>query len=128
MLIFEIKGKPIAWKRPGEKKGGGRYDTQKKRKAGFAFECWTQHQVEEMLDMPLRMVVTCYFDGDLGFDGDYYTSTPDASNLLKFVEDALEGHFYSNDKFIVDSRCIKRYGPERTVVEIFDAEYKGVEE
>jgi Holliday junction resolvase RusA-like endonuclease len=32
---------------------------------------------------------------------------PDASNILKAVEDALNGIAYNDDKQILDSRCIK---------------------
>ncbi len=122
MIKFEIPGKPIAWKRPDNKAGGGRRDSQKQQKADFALKCLAQVKVEKMLDIPLRMIVTCFFEGDIGLN--FFTGTPDASNCLKFVEDALEGTYYSNDKFIVDARCIKLYGEPKTIVEIFDAEYK----
>ncbi len=124
MITLTIPGKPIAWKRPENKAGGGRRDSQKQEKADFALKCLAQVKIDKLLDLPLRMVVTVYLEGDIGFDGDYYTNVPDASNCLKFVEDALEGTYYSNDKYIVDSRCIKRFGTPRTVVEIYDAEYK----
>jgi len=41
----------------------------------------------------------------------YHTKTPDLSNLIKFVEDALQGvnGFYKDDSQIVELRASKRY-------------------
>jgi len=45
----------------------------------------------------LKLVVAGYYHGK---------RRPDGSNLLKLVEDALQGRFYPNDKAIVDGRYL----------------------
>lgn len=38
------------------------------------------------------------------------TSKPDISNCLKNIEDIMNGLVWTDDKNIVDARCVKRYG------------------
>ena len=47
----------------------------------------------------------------------YHTKKPDASNILKSVEDALNGIAYSDDAQIADTRSVKFYS-ERPRVEV----------
>ena len=47
-------------------------------------------------------------------------TSPDASNILKQHEDALNGLAYKDDRQIYDSRCRKRYGSENcTEIKIY---------
>ncbi len=48
-------------------------------------------------------------------------SSPDVSNLVKFVEDALNGFLWIDDKVIVTEEAFKCHGANgpRTVVEVF---------
>ncbi len=47
------------------------------------------------------------------------TSKPDASNLLKLIEDAMNGVFYIDDSQLIDVQATKGYSIEpRTVVAI----------
>lgn len=43
------------------------------------------------------------------------TKRPDADNILKIVQDGLNGVAYPDDKSITDSRVVKRYGTEERV-------------
>lgn len=45
-----------------------------------------------------------------------YDKTPDVENVAKFVYDALEGLFYTNDKLIFRQVMEKRFGPEERVI------------
>ena len=45
-----------------------------------------------------------------------YTKTPDLENVAKFVFDALEKVFYTDDKLIWRQTLEKRYGPEERVI------------
>lgn len=45
-----------------------------------------------------------------------YTKTPDLDNVAKFVFDALEHVFYTDDKLIYKETLEKRYGPEERVI------------
>lgn len=73
----------------------------------------------------------------------HHTAKPDASNIVKLFEDAVNppgnppegaavwpphghGYAYGDDSQITDTRCLKRYGfPERTVVRITPLNTKG---
>lgn len=46
----------------------------------------------------------------------YCTSKPDCSNVLKLVEDALQGICFLNDKQIVDVRVKKFYGTKDKMI------------
>lgn len=45
----------------------------------------------------------------------------DRSNMLKFVEDVLQGIVFEDDCQIIDGRCCKRYGEDpQTLIRIYD--------
>ena len=46
----------------------------------------------------------------------WVTKKPDGSNVLKAVEDALNGVVYRDDCQIADSRIVRRYGDRPRVV------------
>ena len=52
----------------------------------------------------------------------HHTKSPDSSNLAKFVEDALQPHFYKDDAQIIELKAEKHYvsqgEPARTEVMI----------
>jgi len=55
--------------------------------------------------------------------GAYPTKTPDNSNVLKAVEDSLNGVAFIDDKQIVDHHITKRYGEvEKMIIEIIPME------
>lgn len=57
---------------------------------------------------------------------EWKTNKPDASNLLKAVEDACIGLLYADDQQIVDTRCIKFTGkedePARIIVHLWEVD------
>ena len=119
MIAFTVNCKPKVLERHRDAAGGGKYDPSKKDKESFLAQC-AQHRPSVPFDFPIKLIVRCFFLGSPGF----YINVPDASNVLKFVEDALNGIFWADDRFIVDTQCIKMQGlPARVEVEIYDAEY-----
>ena len=58
---------------------------------------------------PLKMLVEAFFVRPKGTKRIFPTVKPDADNILKLVEDALNGLAYLDDKQLVDVRCTKRY-------------------
>ena len=46
----------------------------------------------------------------------YWTSRPDADNVLKLVKDALNGTAYVDDAQVADVRVVKRWGDEDATV------------
>lgn len=53
---------------------------------------------------------------EAAIDGAFaYTKTPDLENVAKFVWDALEGVFFTNDKLIFRQCLVKQYGEEARV-------------
>ena len=110
---FTIPGKPKFLQRHRTGKGG-RYDPSKADKESFLAQC-LQHRPDKPFDFPVKLVVRAIYGAnprteveisDLGDEG-FYTKVPDGDNILKFVCDALQGHFFVDDKFIADARIIK---------------------
>jgi Holliday junction resolvase RusA-like endonuclease len=62
-------------------------------------------------DSPIRLTVTTHRQMPKSrpkkITSEVDVFMPDASNILKAVEDALNGVAYNDDRQIIDSRCIK---------------------
>lgn len=64
-----------------------------------------------------ELTPTTLFDewGALRFDPAHRTQRPDLSNIVKAVEDGLNGLAWVDDKQVVGERAMKHYGPEDCV-------------
>ena len=63
-------------------------------------------------DRPLRLEVLAYLQPTKKYPaGAWYCAHPDSSNILKGVEDALNRVAWSDDRFVCDTRLIKRSAP-----------------
>jgi len=124
-MIINIKGKPIplARARAGKK---GFYDPQYQAKQNFAWEVKRIWRKE-----PLNKAIKVNFYFYIGMpkswskkkraikDLTLHDQTPDLSNLIKFVEDALNDTLWKDDKLIGKIKAFKRWSNDpRTIIEI----------
>lgn len=122
-----VPGAPVGKQRP--RWGNGNTYTPRKTKE---YEDYVASEYKRqcdgyrfLTDSPLRMVVTAYFAPPKStskklrekmLSGEIKpTKRPDADNILKIVQDGLNGVAYQDDKSITDSRVVKRYGAEERV-------------
>ena len=124
MIEFEIPGNPQALKRHRTFRKGnftGQYDPSKGDKADF-LAMTMANKPDKPLDEPLKVTISCFFprpkshfrtgkySGELKEGmSEYHTKTPDADNLAKFVCDALNGIFWTDDKIVAQLIVNKYY-------------------
>ena len=119
-MKFEIEGKPLPLSRPYYSKTAI-FDRSKKDKELFSLQC-SYMKPKEPLEGPLSLDLEFYFERPKSHFRTgkyshllkkectiYHKNTPDLSNLIKFVEDALIGSFYRDDRQIVIINAIKYY-------------------
>ena len=133
IIYFEIKGTPKPLQRHRHF-GRRAYDPSKKDKKQF-YLLSSEHKPDTPIAGPIRLGVVFYFNrpkshyrtGKFSYllkdDAPaYHTKTPDTSNLVKFVEDALQPNFYKDDSQIIELKAEKYYvshgEPARTEVMI----------
>lgn len=116
--MFVIDGQPIPLMRP-RTSDGRFYDPQKKVKDEVAWIIRTQH-TGELYQGPLKLSITFYMQlpraslvKKKALDGTPHYTRPDTSNLIKFVEDALNGILYPDDAqiAIIEARKIYDFNP-----------------
>lgn len=133
VIQIVVPGPPVAWSRPMQK-GPRRVQTNANRSwVGTAVPLMSDalfsHGYVAPLEGPLRILVRAYFALPKTMylkrqprTYQWHTKTPDASNILKLVEDAANGVLYQDDRQIVRAVCEKRICPQeqnRPRVEIF---------
>jgi Holliday junction resolvase RusA-like endonuclease len=112
MIKFTVSGTPNTLKRHRDGKRG-KYDPSREAKRIFVIHC-NQHRPREPFDFPLHVYLQFHFDN--------HANEPDLDNCVKFVLDALEGIFWSNDKFVYRITAVKCFnGNARTEVVIAEA-------
>lgn len=125
-----VRGKPIALSRVSAGQFGGRYMAPASSKQiGAVVDAWERAGEPRFDDdAPLRLKVTFAFERPKGHFGSgrnsgrlkeskatlQPTGRPDASNLVKLVEDALNGNAYKDDSRIVEIEAKKIYDPGNT--------------
>lgn len=138
MHTLNIPGKPIAKARPRFFRKGkyvGTYNAQQTEEGKF-LALVTQQWTHPALTGPL--VIDCVFymprpkyhygtgrnSGKLKPSAPvFHVRKPDTSNLVKFIEDCLNGVCWKDDSQIYQITATKRYGEEpRTEITIFEAE------
>lgn len=121
-IYFEIPGDPIALKRHRHTKSGFSYDPSKNDKADFLAKCMNNKpskpftkavalELEFIFTRPKSHFGTGRNSGVLKPSApEFHTKRPDLDNLIKFVEDALNGVFYTDDRQIMYVGATKTYG------------------
>ena len=115
-MIYRIPGPPIAWQRP-RLCGKRFFDAQAKQKKDIQYLI---KLIAEscLLDAPALKVSIEYhmpipkswnLTKRLTSIGKPHVSRPDLSNLIKFVEDALNGIVWRDDALIYELHCRKIY-------------------
>lgn len=126
MTIY-IPGDPVGKERP--RVANGHAYTPEKTKAYEERIAWAWKQAHgEMIEGPVRLRVVAYFGVPssaskkrqaLMREGKILpTKKPDEDNILKVIQDALNGLAYKDDAYVVTGCCTKKYGDPGVFVEI----------
>ena len=89
-----------------------------------------EHRPDKPLSEPIDLTVEAYYQRPKSHYGtgkksqelkntapEFFTGTPDADNVLKFIGDALSGVFWVDDRYI-SSATIRRFYSDRPQVEV----------
>lgn len=127
-IKIEVEGDPIPLARARASKKGF-YDPQFQAKQNFAWIVKTQY-----LDKPLNSALHVSFRFNFTIPKSWtkkkkaallnkpHTQTPDTSNLIKFVEDALNKILWEDDSIISKIEADKRWVEKdpKTIIEIME--------
>ena len=109
MIKFSVEGRPCTLKRHRTSRGRP-YDPSKEDKRIFALHC-NHKRPKEPFDFPLHVYLQFHFKN--------HQHEPDVDNCIKFVFDALNGIYWSDDKIIHRVTAVKVFnGNPRTEVVI----------
>lgn len=124
-LDFILQGKPRAWARAAPSKYGPKmYDTQKSEKLVDGICIAQQHGNRPLFKGPLCLkAIFFFFRADQKYWGKLHKSTPDNSNLIKYLEDTCKSILYEDDRLIAQHDYIKVWaGEEKTEFSIIELE------
>ena len=131
MLLINIAGNPIPWKRTGQRVIANsviNYDRQKLEKERTRWQI-RAHYEEPPMTTPLAMEITFFMPIPKGTSKKKTTQMqtgfirhmkrPDIDNLQKYILDTMTGHVYVDDAQIDSLNVRKQYSTNpRTVIEI----------
>ena len=115
-MKYIISGTPIPLQRP-RFYNGVVYDSQKAEKRVIAWQLKAFHSVHPLLVGPLKLEANFFMPIPKSWpkkrkdssQGQPHISTPDWSNLLKFIEDCANGICYEDDSHISSVSGMKVY-------------------
>jgi len=116
-MTIEIEAPPIPLKRPRAAKTGF-YDPQYQAKKNFAFEVLSKITNKNLpIDSPIKLKLDFYFKIRKSWSkkkqkallNQHHFSTPDLSNLIKFIEDALNNVIWKDDSLICEITASKKW-------------------
>lgn len=120
--MFNIKGVPIAWKRPGRNnKTGIIYDQQKTEKEQLRWYLWSKYK-EDPICGPIEVNFSFYMPMPKNSSGPrkkdmlygvlHHITCPDIDNLCKFYLDVMNNLIYVDDRQICKLTSEKLYATE----------------
>lgn len=125
-LQFEVPGPPIGQGRPRFSTVCGHvraYDAEKSRNYKAFVKLIATHEIEKqqwkIYELPVKLNIDAYFEVPKSKSKKFKvdalegkqkpTKKPDCSNIVKGIEDALNGIAYKDDSYVVDLRVRKFY-------------------
>jgi Holliday junction resolvase RusA-like endonuclease len=128
MLLINIYGPPIAWKRPAHKLLGGRvivFDSQKKDKEAARRQMKAYYPSDYLLDCPMSIEMDFFFKIPASTskkkrermleNDEPHVSKPDVDNCLKFYMDCLTGTVIVDDNIVYAASGHKYYSESDSV-------------
>lgn len=119
MVVYVVPGEPIALARPRFNLSSKRvYNHQRGSMNNASIYLQSQHASKQLFEGPLHLDVTFFFVHPKHYskkrkeETKYHSSTPDLSNLVKFVEDIAIGILYHDDAIISSISAKKVYDIE----------------
>lgn len=125
---FVVPGVPVGKGRPRFTRQGRAYTPKKTREyEALIRRCWQEQSGVRFPDgVPVVICFTAYFPEPKGWskrkraemDGSLRVGKPDTDNILKALEDALNGAAYADDSAVMIGKCVKRYTSEEPCVSV----------
>lgn len=121
MIVLEVSGNPVPWKRIGiNRRTGGVYDQQPKEREYYRWQLSSQFkdeplsigtpvEIKLLFHMPIPKSIKGRMRKDMISSYVYHTKKPDIDNLTKLILDAMTGIVYTDDSQIVKLSACKRY-------------------
>ena len=131
---FVVEGVPVPLKRHRDttiinrktgKANRVKYDPSSEDKKNFLLKCLAATKPPKVYDVPLRLVIVFFMPRPKSHYGTgknagklkdsapvNHTSKPDLDNLIKFVKDALNGKYWTDDSIISTVIATKVYSNE----------------
>ncbi len=127
-ITIVMMGQPVPYARSAGGQTRARFTPAKQRNAAATLRLLAQQEMQgrKLLDEPLRLDFLAEFTIPASWSkrkqssaviGDIYPAKrPDASNLLKLAEDALNGVVYRDDALLCEIHVRKVYGPQPKII------------
>lgn len=125
MIDLTIPIKPVAKGRPRMTRAGHTYTPKKTLDAEKAIALYAKAQIKRPLEGAVSVKMVFNFLAPVSWSKKkreqaiggliMHTSKPDCTNLIKLVEDALNGIAYADDSAIWKVEAIKRYWYEDSI-------------
>lgn len=113
MIAFTVPLPPVPWKRPENRRGGGRYDAQVADKQAIRVYALEAMKGRDILDEAIVLDLTFAFKrpGSVPKRRSHPHTKPDLDNCAKTCLDAFEGVLYTNDSRVVELHARKVWDP-----------------
>jgi Holliday junction resolvase RusA-like endonuclease len=123
MIVVEIPGKPVAWKRAG-RSGSRYYDSQLNEKNLVRWYYKIAHNGILSASEPLSVDIQYHISPPkslslqraLKLIGAFHSKKPDIDNLTKIIFDALNGVAWKDDSQIATLTAYKIYSEEEKTI------------